>query len=167
MSNALPIENLSNTYLEHSMVINNFVIKIGSQIKDSLCRVFGNGVQYEWRENDDKVIIPDVSIICNLRDRKNISFTGIPRFVMEVLSNATEKYDRHEKMDIYCKVGVSEYWIVDWRKKTVEIYELDYEGEIPKYYLLKTITEENKDELHLIHFPQIKITFDELFEEID
>ena len=28
-------------------------------------------------------------------------------------------------------------------------------------------TEENKDELHLIHFPQIKITFDELFEEID
>ena len=50
---------------------------------------------------------------------------------------------------------------------TVEIYELDYEGEIPKYYLLKTITEENKDELHLIHFPQIKITFDELFEEID
>ena len=97
MSNALPIEDLSKTYLEHSMVINNFVIKIGSQIKDSLCRVFGDGVQYEWRENDDKVIIPDVSIICNLRDRKNISFTGIPRFVMEVLSNATEEYDRHEK----------------------------------------------------------------------
>lgn len=97
MSNALPIEDLSKTYLEHSMVINNFVIKIGSQIKDSLCRVFGDGVQYEWRENDDKVIIPDVSIICNLRDRKNISFTGIPRFVMEVLSNATEEYDRHER----------------------------------------------------------------------
>ena len=48
MSNALPIEDLSKTYLEHSMVINNFVIKIGSQIKDSLCRVFGDGVQYEW-----------------------------------------------------------------------------------------------------------------------
>ncbi|MFR0757007.1 MAG: Uma2 family endonuclease [Hominisplanchenecus sp.] len=117
MSNVLPVEDLSKTYLEHAMVINNFVIKIGSQIKDSLCRVFGDGVQYEWRENDDKVMIPDVSIICNLRDRKNISFTGIPRFVMEVLSNATEEYDRHEKMNIYCKVGVSEYWIVDWRKK--------------------------------------------------
>lgn len=33
MNNALPIEDLSKTYLEHSMVINNFVIKIGSQIK--------------------------------------------------------------------------------------------------------------------------------------
>ena len=43
----------------------------------------------------------------------------------------------------------------------------DYDGEIPKYFLWKTITEENKDELHLLHFPNIKITFDELFEEID
>ena len=73
MSSVLPVEDLSKTYLEHAMVINNFVIKIGSQIKDSLCRVFGDGVQYEWRENDDKVMIPDVSIICNLRDRKNKS----------------------------------------------------------------------------------------------
>ena len=86
---------------------------------------------------------------------------------MEVLSPSTENYDRTEKMQLYCEQEIEEYWIVDWRKRTVEIYELDYEGEIPKYYLLKTITEENKDELHLIHFPQIKITFDELFEEID
>ncbi len=30
-----------------------------------------------------------------------------------------------------------------------------------------TITEKNKDELKLIHFPDVKITFDELFEEIE
>ena len=165
MSNALPIEDLSKTYLEHSMVINNLGIKIGSQIKDSLCRVFGDGVQYEWRENDDKVIIPDVSIICNLRDRKNISFTGIPRFVMEVLSNATEEYDRHEKMDIYCKVGVSEYWIVDWRKKSVEIYLFDFKEDGTGYpYLYKTVTAQNKEDLQLVMFPNLKITFDELFD---
>lgn len=82
MSPTLPVEDLIKTYLEHSMVINNFVIKVGSQIKDSLCRVFGDNVQYEWRENDDKVIIPDVSIICNMRDHKNVFFTGIPRFVI-------------------------------------------------------------------------------------
>ena len=118
-----------------------------------------------WRENDDKVIIPDVSIICNLRDRKNISFTGIPRFVMEVLSNATEEYDRHEKMDIYCKVGVSEYWIVDWRKKSVEIYLFDFKEDGTGYpYLYKTVTAQNKEDLHLVMFPNLKITFDELFD---
>lgn len=58
MNNTLPIEDLSKTYLEHSMVINNFVIKIGNQIKDSLCRVFGDSVQYEWREMMIKSLFP-------------------------------------------------------------------------------------------------------------
>ena len=39
-----------------------------------------------------------------------------------ILPNATEEYDCGEKMEIYRKVGVSEYWVVDWRKKQVEIY---------------------------------------------
>ena len=36
MSNVLPVEDLSKTYLEHSMVINNFVIKIGRQLMSCL-----------------------------------------------------------------------------------------------------------------------------------
>mgnify|MGYP000257308606 CR=1 FL=1 len=123
---------------------------------------------YSYSEsNNSKIVIPDASINCRTKSRRGNTFTDAPRFVMEVLSPSTENYDRTEKMQLYCEQEIEEYWIVDWRKRTVEIYELDYEGEIPKYYLLKTITEENKDELHLIHFPQIKITFDELFEEID
>ena len=47
-------------------------------------------------------------------------------------------------------------------------YELDYdENDIPKYYLWKTISEENEDELGLVHFPNIKIAFEDLFDEID
>lgn len=68
--NALPIEDMSITFVEHSFIINNFVIMIGKQIKDSLCRVLGDGVQYQWHENDDKIIISYVSINCNTRDRK-------------------------------------------------------------------------------------------------
>lgn len=50
MSNALPIEDLSKTYLEHSMVINNFVIKTAAKSKTayvvSLVMVFSmNGVK--------------------------------------------------------------------------------------------------------------------------
>ncbi len=161
---ALPIEDMNRTYLEHSMVIHNFVIKIGNQIKDSLCRVFGDSVQYQWRENDDKAVVSDASIICNIKDRKNISFTGIPRFVMEVLSDATENYDHNEKMDIYRKAGVSEYWIVDWRKKQVEIYMFDWKEDGTSYsYLFKTVTKENKEELNLVMFPDFEISFDELF----
>ena len=50
------------------------------------------------------------------------------------------------------------------RKRQVEIYTLDYdENENPQYYLFNTVTEENKEELNIVHFPHIKIIFDELF----
>lgn len=163
--NAFPITDMSNTFLEHSMTIHNFAIKVGSQIKDSLCRVFTDSVQYQWAENDNKIVIPDASIICNMRDRKNVSFTGIPRFVMEVVSSSTEEYDRTEKMQIYCKVGVSEYWIVDWRKRQVEIYLFDGEEDgTTKPHLYKTVTEDNKDDLQIVMFPNLHITFNELFD---
>lgn len=167
---ALPIEDMSNTFIEHSFVINNFVVMIGKQIKDSLCRVLGDGVQYQWHEIGNKVVIPDVSIICNTRDRKNVSLTGIPRMVMEVLSDATEQYDRGEKMEIYQKVGVSEYWIVDWRKKQVEIYVLSPDEnsiDDAEYKLISSITEQNKDELKLYMFPNVKIEFEQLFDGVD
>ena len=141
------------------------MINIGNQIKDRLCKVFAGSVQYQWIENNNDIVVPDVSINCNIRDRKNVSFTGIPRFVMEVISNATESYDRNEKMEIYCKVGVSEYWIVDWRKKQVEIYLFDGKEDGTLYsYLYKTVTESNKEELQIVMFPNLKITFDELFD---
>ena len=151
--------------IEHSLVINNFVITVGSQIKDNLCRVLGNGAQYQWNENNNEIVVPDVSVICNMRDRNDASFTGVPRFVMEVLSESTEKIDRNEKMDIYCKVGVSEYWIADWRRKQVEIFLFDGREDGTIYpYLYKTIGESNKDELQIVMFPNLKITFDELFD---
>lgn len=162
---AFPIEDMSNTFVEHSFIINNFVVMIGKQMKDSLCRVLGDGVPYQWHENDYKIVIPDASINCNTRDRKNVSLTGVPRMVMEVLSDATERYDRTEKMEIYRNVGISEYWIVDWRKKQAEIYLNDgREDGTTYFYLYKTVTEQNKDELQLVMFPNLKVSFDELFD---
>ena len=159
---ALPAVDMSNTFIEHSFIINNFVVMIGKQIKDSLCRVLGDGIQ--WRENNDQIIIPDISINCNTRDRKNVSLTGIPRVIVEVISDSTEAYDRGEKMDIYQKVGVSEYWLIDWRKKQVEIYLNDgREDGTTYFYLYKTVTSLNKEELQLVMFPNLQTDFDELF----
>ena len=114
--------------------------------------------QFNGNVNDNKIVMPDTSIICNTRDRKNVSLTGIPRMVMEVLSNATEDYDRGEKMETYQKVGVSEYWIVDWRKKQVEIYLNDgREDGTTYFYLYKTVTEENKKELEILVAAESKL----------
>lgn len=164
----LQITDMAGATPEHSSVIVNFVAAVRHQLKNSTCFVFSDNVQYRFKdeEGNNKIVIPDASINCRTKSRRGTIFTDAPRFVMEVLSPSTEKYDRTEKMELYRQQEIEEYWLVDWRNKTVEIYELDYENDIPKYYLWKVITEENKDELRIVHLPSVKVTFDELFEEI-
>ncbi|MCI8892495.1 MAG: Uma2 family endonuclease [Eubacterium sp.] len=166
----LPMNDMANTYIEHSIVIHNFVTTVGSQLKSSMCRVFGDSVKYKWIENENKPVIPDVSINCDIKNRRSTNFLGVPRFIMEVLSDATEQYDRTEKMELYKKVEVAEYWLVDWRKKQVEIYVLSPDEnsiDDAEYKLISIITEENKSELKINLFPNIPIQFDQLFDCID
>ncbi len=168
--NTLQITDMAGARPEHSTVIVNFVAAIRKQLRNSTCFVFSDNVQYKWKADDgeEKIVIPDASINCRVKARKGNSFLDVPRFVMEVLSPSTEKYDREEKKEIYRKQEVDEYWIVDWMQRQVEIYILDYdESSEPQYYLYKTVTKENKEQLSIITFPHIHISFDELFEEIE
>lgn len=163
----MQILDMSGAYIEHSAVITNFVASAHSQLKNSLCKVFPDNVQYRWKLSDgtEKTVIPDASINCRVHAKKGNSFYDIPRFVMEVLSDSTEKYDRGEKMNVYMQQEIDEYWIVDWKKKQVEIYTLDYDEEQkPQYSLFETITEGNKEKLRIVHFPSVKITYEELFD---
>ena len=165
----LQITDMAGASPNHSLVIVNFVSAVRKQLRNSTCYVYSDNVQYYFKTDagESKIVIPDASINCRIRSRRRNTFLDAPRFVMEVLSPTTEQYDRNEKMELYRQQEIEEYWIVDMRIKQVEIYELDYDNGVPKYYLWKTITKNNKDELRILHFPGIKITFDELFEEIE
>ena len=51
----------------------------------------------------------------------------------------------------------------DWKKW--EFYLFDFEEDGTGYpYLYKTVTAQNKEELQLVMFPNLKITFEELFD---
>lgn len=50
---------------------------------------------------------------------------GAPDLVVEILSPSNWLYDRREKMEVYRVAGVQEYWIVDPRAKTVEVFSLE------------------------------------------
>ena len=165
----LQITDMAGAVPQHSTVIVNFVAAIRKQLKNSSCFVYSDNVQYRFKTDagKDQIVIPDASINCRIKSRRGNTFLDAPRFVMEVLSPTTEQYDRNVKMELYCQQEIDEYWIVDWRLKKIEIYELDYENGIPKYFLWKEITKENKEELQIIPFPNLKIAFDELFDEID
>lgn len=169
MSLNLQITDMAGASPDHSAVITNFVTMVYNQLKDSTCRVYPDNVQYKWKMDDgsEKSVIPDASINCHIKSRKGNCFINAPQFVLEVLSPSTAKFDRTEKKDIYRSEEIPEYWIIDIRKRSIELYDLDYENEIPKYFLVDTVTCENKSDLHLIHFPHIKIDFDQLFDGLE
>ncbi len=49
---------------------------------------------------------------------------GTPDLIVEILSPSNAPYDRETKFKLYQTAGVSEYWLVDYQAKTVEVYIL-------------------------------------------
>ncbi|MEO6587772.1 MAG: Uma2 family endonuclease [Pyrinomonadaceae bacterium] len=73
---------------------------------------------------------PDICFFGNEKAKKfkdrQMQFPA-PDFVVEVLSDSTEKYDRETKFQDYAAHGVQEYWIVDAEKEIIEQYFLQNE----------------------------------------
>ena len=99
----LQITDMTGASPEHSAVIVNFVAAVRKQLMNSICYVFSDNIQYKFQtaEGEDKIVIPDASINCRIKARRGSVFLNAPRFVMEVLSDSTEKYDRGEKKELY------------------------------------------------------------------
>ncbi|RME48667.1 MAG: Uma2 family endonuclease [Caldilineae bacterium] len=56
-------------------------------------------------------------------------FEGAPDLVVEVLSPATTRTDRFIKFNAYEKAGIPEYWIVNPKTRSVEVFTLSEGGE--------------------------------------
>lgn len=64
--------------------------------------------------SEETIAQPDVIYV--RKDNRGIlkeRIEGVPDLVVEVLSPKTSRRDRLEKLDLYAKHGVAEYWIID------------------------------------------------------
>ena len=78
--------------------------------------------------SDDDDVIPDLIWIGEERlaigrDASGHITVG-PELAIEVLSpgSANERRDREAKLGLYSRRGVDEYWIVDWRQHSIDIF---------------------------------------------
>lgn len=51
-------------------------------------------------------------------------FVGAPKLIVEVISPSSIRLDRRVKFDAYEAAGVAEFWLVDPKSRSVEIYTL-------------------------------------------
>ncbi|GCF06845.1 Uma2 family endonuclease [Dictyobacter arantiisoli] len=83
------------------------------------CNVYGSDVAVEFSQK--RIYYPDVSISCDLEDRKRKKSIEAPAVIVEVHSPSTEKIDRGEKLLAYQQhPTVQEIVFVDSRKHFVE-----------------------------------------------
>ena len=73
---------------------------------------------------------PDLLFITNERsfiiDLQN-GIIGAPDLIVEIISPSSIKIDRFDKKETYKKFAVKEYWLIDPKNQTVEVYAFDYD----------------------------------------
>ncbi len=80
---------------------------------------------------EDEDVVPDVVWISRESLAAALASDGklhtAPELVVEILSPGltNERRDREAKLKLYWRRGVQEYWIVDWRRRGIEVYRLD------------------------------------------
>ncbi|MDQ6815027.1 MAG: Uma2 family endonuclease [Bacteroidota bacterium] len=112
--------------LRHLIVSTSLTTRLNSYVMErSLGFVGVEKMMIRLTRNDYE---PD---ICFFRKEKAALFTSdqmlfpAPDFIVEILSDSTEKIDRGIKFVDYAAHGVIEYWIIDPIKQTVEKFLLN------------------------------------------
>lgn len=153
---------------KHGIINSNLHRIIGNGLKDSLCLVFMENLDFKYHPDiSDDYLCPDIMVVCDRKHLKGSFYSGIPKFIAETLSPSTAKRDKTIKKDIYEQSGVEEYWIVS-PQGSVEIYYLEEGQYILEYsYMLQTDKEDEdynvEQEIVLKSFPHIKMTLGEIF----
>jgi len=110
--------------------------------------------------SNDTILQPDALYISE--ERRHIvkdRVEGAPDLVVEILSPGTGRRDKTEKLDLYAKYGVAEYWIVD---PATQVFE---------FLLLKegsyVIQQQPDDHYRSPRLPEIEIDLAAFWAEIE
>jgi Uma2 family endonuclease len=111
---------------EHSLIIANLIGEVRNRLKGGPCRVFDSNLRIRLARTT-LYTYPDASVICgelqfDPKDRNRTTVLN-PRVVIEVLSPATEAYDRGEKFRGYLGLeSLREYVLLSQHTPLMETY---------------------------------------------
>lgn len=107
-----------------------------------------------------KVVIPDISVICDKSALGEQQYNGAPTLIIEIISPSNQAHDLITKLNIYMQYGVKEYWIVNPLLNTIMVYVLNAKAE---YEQLDNVREEGIVTSAVL--PGFKVDAGELFQK--
>ncbi|MDC3417210.1 Uma2 family endonuclease [Aquibacillus salsiterrae] len=115
---------------KHQRVSSRLQTKFGNFLEGKSCEVFPAPYDIELKDDTiegTKIVIPDISIICDKSGFTDARYVGVPNLVVEILSPSNQSHDLITKLNLYMSYRVKEYWIVNPMLNTVTVYALNDE----------------------------------------
>lgn len=100
------------------------VIKNYIKSKDGKCRVYTASFSVQLRKEDNTVVEPDISVICDLDKLNDRGCLGAPDWIIEIASPSNPSHDYITKLGLFHDAGVREYWIVDAEQRKIHVYNM-------------------------------------------
>ncbi|NLI82083.1 MAG: Uma2 family endonuclease [Deltaproteobacteria bacterium] len=120
--------------IEHQGISGEIFRQICNFLFDKGCGMFVVPLDVRLPEADEAdeeittVVQPDIAVICDPAKLDNRGCRGAPDMIIEVLSPATVAKDQIEKVDLYEKNGVKEYWLIHPTDRLVTVRLLGTDG---------------------------------------
>jgi len=111
---------------EHQSVLG----EIYSYLRECI-QLTGRGLVYmgplDVELSERNVFQPDVMVVLKEHiDRlQKKHFVGAPDLAVEIISPSSATYDRLTKYDTYEQAGIPEYWLVNPKRRTIEVFVLE------------------------------------------
>lgn len=115
---------------DHSRIGVNVVAALADRLDEQPCQVFNSDMKV-LLSNERDFVYPDAAVTCDQNDLADRSrdFIRYPCLVVEVLSDATERYDRTAKFDLYRERDtLRDYVLVSTKRIQVEVRSRDQDG---------------------------------------
>ena len=148
----------------HQDVISSLGLELLNFFKGKPCKVYFSPfdvVLPRAGQSDDEsenVVQPDLLVICDPKKLTDAGCTGAPDFTVEILSPSTSFKDMDQKLRLYERTGVQEYWIVNPANKTLMVYRQRTSGTFGKPELYS-----QDDVVEAGIFPGLKVSLPEIF----
>jgi Uma2 family endonuclease len=119
---------MSRGTIHHSKIASNLNFILKSHLRGGKYQVLTSDAKVKI-EAFNNYVYPDLSVSCDDRDLSTTPYITYPCLIIEVLSPATEAYDRGDKFTMYRQnLLLQDYFLVSAEKMAIDIYQKNYRG---------------------------------------
>lgn len=128
--------------IAHQRISGRLHAQLFNLLEGKDCEVFHAPLDVELSKGnteDKKIIVPDLTVICDKSGLGSNKYSGIPTIIIEIISPSNQSHDLVTKLNLYMQHGVKEYWIVNPLLNTIQVYSLNAEGQYQQKDIVKNV----------------------------